>query len=268
MQLYNHLKHANPFFLIAGPCVIENESVMQKCAEHLSRLCARLDLPYVFKASFKKANRSSGSSYSGPGLDEGLAILQKISRDFEVPVLTDVHEVCEVAAVAEVCDILQIPAFLSRQTDLIRAAAASGKIVNIKKGQFMAPEDMVPAAAKAAETGNEQILITERGTSFGYHNLVVDFRGFATMSKIGYPVIYDLTHSLQRPSSGVSTGGNPEFAPMMARAAIATAMISGLFIECHPEPQKALSDAATMLPLTDMEPILRECIRISQGVRA
>lgn len=267
MSLYNSLTSASPFFLIAGPCVIESESVMLKSVDYLVRLCEKLELPLVFKSSFKKANRSSGNSYSGPGMDDGLKLLQRISKDFKVPVLSDVHEVCEIPAVAEVCEILQIPAFLSRQTDLIRAAGQSGRIVNIKKGQFMAPEDMAPAAAKAAETGNRQILLTERGTSFGYHNLIVDFRGFGIMQGIGYPVVYDLTHSLQRPSSGVSTGGNPEFAPLMAKAAMATGKVQGLFIECHPEPAKALSDAATMLSLDSMEHLLKDCINICRAAR-
>ncbi len=262
MHLYTRLKEANPFFLIAGPCVIESDDIMLRTADHLSKLCFKLDIPLVFKSSYQKANRSSGDSYKGPGLEDGLKLLERISREFELPVLTDVHESSEVPAAAEVCHILQIPAFLSRQTGLIRAAAESGRIVNIKKGQFMAPEDMALAAAKAADTGNKQILLSERGSSFGYHNLVVDFRGFAIMEQSGYPVIYDLTHSLQRPSSGISTGGNPEFAPMMAKAAIATGKVKGLFIECHPDPKNAKSDAATMLPLSIMEKVLTDCMNI------
>ncbi len=264
MSLYDSIKTARPFFVIAGPCVIESESVMRQCAEHLKGLCFKLNLPLIFKSSYKKANRSSGDSYSGPGMDAGLKILQTIGREYDLPILSDVHEVCEVEAAAEVCDILQIPAFLSRQTDLIRAAALSGRIVNIKKGQFMAPEDMEAAARKASETGNGKILLTERGSSFGYHNLVVDFRAFAIMKKFDYPVIYDLTHSLQRPSSGKSSGGNPEFAPMMARAALATRQVDGLFIECHPDPAKGLSDASTMLPLDGMEELLRDCVCVCE----
>ncbi|MDD4231309.1 MAG: 3-deoxy-8-phosphooctulonate synthase [Candidatus Cloacimonetes bacterium] len=265
MSLFNKLKSANPFFLIAGPCVIESEEIMLKSAEYLSSLCSKLNLPLIFKSSYKKANRSSGNSYTGPGMEAGLKLLKKVSQEFEVPILSDVHEVCEVKAAAEVCAILQIPAFLSRQTDLIRAAAQTGKIVNIKKGQFMAPEDMNAATAKARETGNEKILITERGTSFGYHNLVVDFRGFAIMEKFGYPIVYDLTHSLQRPSSGISTGGNPEFAPIMAKAAMATGLVKGLFVECHPNPSQAKSDAATMLPLRAMDKLLESCINICRA---
>lgn len=264
MPLYQALTASDPFFLIAGPCVIEEEHLMLSTAEYLKTLCLRLQLPLVFKSSFSKANRSSISSPTGPGLDRGLQILHRIRTEFNLPVLTDVHECSEVAPVAEVCDILQIPAFLSRQTALIQAAAVSGRIVNIKKGQFMAPEDMAAAAAKAEAAGNPQILLTERGSSFGYHNLVVDFRGFAIMHQTGYPVVYDLTHSLQRPSSGTSTGGNPEFAPMMARAAIATDMLKGLFIECHPRPSEAQSDASTMLALDALEPILQRCIEICQ----
>ena len=264
MSLYDSLKNAPSFFLIAGPCVVESDEIMWKTARYLKDLSQKLDLPFVFKASYKKANRTSSSSYSGPGIKDGLRILHEIKRELDLSILSDVHEVCEVSEAAEICDILQIPAFLSRQTDLIRAAAATGRIVNIKKAQFMAPEDMRAACAKAEEIGNKHLLVTERGTSFGYHNLVVDFRSFGIMDEIGYPVIYDLTHSLQRPSSGVSTGGNPEFAPIMARAAIATGRVRGLFIECHPDPANAKSDAATMLSLDEMEPLLSDCVKISK----
>ncbi|MDD3104398.1 MAG: 3-deoxy-8-phosphooctulonate synthase [Candidatus Cloacimonetes bacterium] len=267
MSLYEKLKSATYFFLIAGPCVIEEESIMLHTAEYLKNLSDDLKLPLIFKSSYSKANRSSGSSFSGPGLEKGLKLLSRIKREFELPILSDVHEVCEVEAAAQVCDILQIPAFLCRQTSLIRAAAETGRIVNLKKGQFMAPEDMAAASAKVSETGNEQILLTERGSSFGYHNLVVDFRGFAIMAQTGYPVVYDLTHSLQRPSSGTETGGNPEFAPMMARAAMATGKVKGLFIECHPEPEQAKSDAATMLSLSELEGLLKPVIEICKQVR-
>lgn len=262
MPLFEKLCRAKPFFLIAGPCVIEDEATMLFSAEYLKRLSEKLGLPLVFKSSYTKANRSSKDSYSGPGLHEGLKLLARIRQDFELPILSDIHESCEVAAAAEVCDILQIPAFLCRQTALIQAAAASGKIVNIKKGQFMAPEDMASAAAKASAMGNQQILLTERGSSFGYHNLVVDFRSFAIMKQAGYPVVYDLTHSLQLPSSGKSTGGNPEFAPMLAYAAMATGEVDGLFIECHPQPAQAKSDAATMLPLKALDSLLAKCIEL------
>ncbi len=266
MSLYEKLKTAPLFFLIAGPCVIEEESLMLHTAEYLKKLSRELKLPLVFKSSYMKANRSSGSSFSGPGLDAGLKLLERIKREYDLPILSDVHEVCEVQPAAEVCDILQIPAFLSRQTNLIRAAAETGRIVNIKKGQFMAPEDIAAASAKVLDSGNEQILLTERGSSFGYHNLVVDFRGFAIMAQAGYPVVYDLTHSLQRPASGRVTGGNPEFAPLMARAAMATGVVKGLFIECHPEPGKAKSDASTMLPLAQLRNLLNPVIRIMEQI--
>ncbi|MFA7543867.1 MAG: 3-deoxy-8-phosphooctulonate synthase [Candidatus Cloacimonadaceae bacterium] len=262
MPLFEKLKSAKPFFLIAGPCVIEDEHTMLASAEYLKRLSEKLKLPLVFKSSYTKANRSSKDSYSGPGLEEGLKLLARIRQDYDLPILSDIHESCEVAAAAEVCEILQIPAFLCRQTALIQAAALSGKIVNIKKGQFMAPEDMASAAAKAAAMGNHKILLTERGSSFGYHNLVVDFRSFSIMKQAGYPVVYDLTHSLQLPSSGKNTGGNPEFAPMLAYAAMATGEVDGLFIECHPEPMRAKSDAATMLPLSALDSLLAKCIEI------
>lgn len=261
LSLYQTLQQASPFFLIAGPCVIEDPATMMHSAQFLKELCAKLKLPLVFKSSFRKANRTAGDSPSGPGIEEGLTILARIKSEFELPILSDIHESSEASMAAEVCDILQIPAFLCRQTDLIKAAAATGKIVNLKKGQFMAPEDMLPAAQKAGV--NQQILLTERGSSFGYHNLVVDFRSFAIMESLGYPVVYDVTHSLQMPSSGKSTGGTPEYAPLMARAAIATGKVKGLFVECHPEPTKALSDAATMLPLKDLKRLLQDCIEIA-----
>lgn len=261
-DLYQSLASAKPFFLIAGPCVVEEESLMLRTAEHLKELCHKKGIMLVFKSSYRKANRSSGSSAEGPGMEAGLKLLMRIKQRFELPVLSDVHECAELEAAAEVCDILQIPAFLSRQTNLIAGAATTGRIVNIKKGQFMAPEDMQSAAAKATATGNPKVMLTERGTSFGYHNLVVDFRSFATMHSFGYPVIYDVTHSLQRPSEGTTSGGNPEYAAMMAKAAIATGMVSGLFIETHPEPHKALSDAASMLALDKVEALLDECLRV------
>ena len=264
-MLYDNLRNSRPFFLIAGPCVIEDESIMMQTAEYLKKLSERLKLELVFKSSFTKANRSHVDSYTGPGLEKGLKILQKIGQEFELPLITDVHETCEVKSVAEVCDILQIPAFLSRQTALIQKAAETGKLINIKKGQFMAPEDMATAAEKAEAAGNKRILLTERGATFGYHNLVVDFRSFAIMSAFGYPVVYDLTHSLQRPASGKSTGGNPEFAPVLARAAVATGKVDGLFIECHPSPQDAKSDASTMLALKDLDALILKCINIAKA---
>lgn len=261
MDLYQKLKTTPAFFLIAGPCVVENDTVMHKVAETLVQLQEETGIIVVFKASYKKANRSSVDSYMGPGEEEGLRSLEHIKSEFHLPVLTDVHERIEVEAAAQICDILQIPAFLCRQTELIQATAATGKIINIKKGQFMAPEDMQQTALKAGN--NQQILLTERGTCFGYHNLVVDFRSFSIMHSLGYPVVYDVTHSLQLPSAGKVSGGNPEFAPMIAKAAIATGKVQGLFIETHPEPEQALSDAASMLRLNMLAPLIKECLKIA-----
>lgn len=260
--MYNKLKQSENFFLLAGPCVIESQEVMYQIAEELKRITSKLNIPFVFKASYKKANRTSIDSYTGVGLDEGLKILAKIKQDFDVQIVTDVHETSEISAVAEVADIIQIPAFLSRQTDLLREAGRTNKIVNIKKAQFMAGEDIITAAEKVTSTGNDKILLTERGTSFGYHNLVVDFRNFAIMHQAGFPVVYDVTHSLQQPSIGKISGGTPENVPMMAKAALATGYVSGLFIETHPDPLKALSDAKSMFELKSMEKLLTECIRI------
>jgi 2-dehydro-3-deoxyphosphooctonate aldolase (KDO 8-P synthase) len=267
MELYTKLQQADPFFLIAGPCVIEDRDTMLKIAEFLAELAFSKDLALIFKSSFIKANRSSGDSPRGPGIDEGLAMLAMLKEQFGFPILTDVHESTEAPVAAEICEVLQIPAFLSRQTALINAAADTGRIVNIKKGQFMAPEDMASAAAKASERGNTKILLTERGTSFGYHDLVVDFRGFADMAATGYPVIYDVTHSLQKPSAGKVSGGNPEYAEMMARAALATNQVRGLFIETHPEPQIALSDASSMLSLGKLPALIDSCLSLYKGYK-
>lgn len=252
------------FFLIAGPCVIETEDICVEVAETVSALARKYDIPYVFKSSYKKANRLSAGSYSGPGTDEGLNILRKIKEKYDLPILTDVHETPEIATVAEVADILQIPAFLSRQTDLLVTAAQTGKWVNIKKGQFLAPEDMAKIAAKA---NSNKIMLTERGTSFGYRNLVVDFRSLLIMAETGYPVVYDATHSLQLPGGGgaVSTG-QPEYVIPMTRAALAIG-INGLFVETHPRPQEALSDAGAMLPLNRMEELVQTIARIRDIVR-
>jgi 2-dehydro-3-deoxyphosphooctonate aldolase (KDO 8-P synthase) len=266
-DLYDVLRKAPEFFLIAGPCVVENETVMLKAAEYLKNLTTALHLPFVFKSSFLKANRTSGQSYAGPGLEQGLKLLSRIKAEFELPILTDIHETNDIRAVCEVCDIIQIPAFLSRQTALLQAAGHSGKIVNIKKGQFMAPEDMHSAAKKVSFTGNKNILLTERGTSFGYHNLVVDFRSFAIMDQTGYPVVYDVTHSLQKPSETSVSGGSPEYAPLMAQAAIATGKVKGLFIETHPEPAKALSDAGSMLALDKLPALLEKCLQILRAIQ-
>lgn len=260
--MYNRLKDCNNFFLLAGPCVIESENMLYQIAEELKRISVNLDIPLVFKASYKKANRTSLDSFTGLGLDQGLKLLAKIKDDFEIPIVTDVHESHEITAVAEVADIIQIPAFLSRQTDLLIEAGKSGRIVNIKKAQFMAGQDAISAAQKVTSTGNEKVILTERGTSFGYHNLVVDFRNFALMHKSNFPVIYDVTHSLQQPSLGKISGGSPEYVPMMAKAALATGLVDGLFIETHPHPDQALSDAKSMLALDKMEQLLTDCLRI------
>ena len=258
ISLYESLIQTKQYFLIAGPCVIEDESIMLQTAETLKKITSKGNIPFIFKSSYSKANRTSGDSYTGPGFEEGLRLLQKIKTEFNVPILTDVHETHEIPAVSEVADIIQIPAFLCRQTALIEAAARTGKIVNLKKGQFLAAEDMKLQAEKVTACGNHKILLTERGTSFGYHNLVVDFRNFPIMKEIGYPVVYDVTHSLQRPSIGKTSGGTPQYAPMMAKAAMATGCVDGLFIETHPNPKNALSDANTQLPLFEIEGILRE----------
>jgi len=262
MELYKELRSCDKFFLIAGPCVVEDEKTMMQVAEKLVEITQNRGIPFIFKSSFRKANRTSIESPTGPGITKGLEILLKIKNELNIPILTDVHEINEVAEVAEVADILQIPAFLSRQSDLIFAAAKTGKIVNIKKGQFMAPEDMKNAAGKILAAGNENILLTERGTSFGYHNLVVDFRSFAIMKQLGYPVVYDVTHSLQRPSQNRTSGGTPQYIELMAKAALATGMVDGLFIETHPNPAEALSDASSMLPLNELPELLDACLKI------
>ncbi|MBN2829274.1 MAG: 3-deoxy-8-phosphooctulonate synthase [Candidatus Cloacimonetes bacterium] len=262
MNLYNKLKETDKFFVIAGPCVIEDEKITLQIAESLKEYTQKRGLELVFKASFLKANRTSIGSYAGPGISSGLNILRKVKEEFLLPILTDIHESEDAVPTAEIADIIQIPAFLSRQTFLIKAAAATGRIVNIKKGQFMAPEDMESAIEKCLDFSNSNILLTERGTTFGYHNLVVDFRSFAIMNDMGYPVVYDVTHSLQQPSSGKTTGGTPHFAEMMARAALATGKVKGLFIETHPNPSEAKSDSATMLPLGKFEQMLDRCLEV------
>jgi len=240
-------------FLIAGPCVVESEEICFTVAEKLKDLSEKYDIPAIFKSSYAKANRLSGESFSGYGMEFGLDILGKVRERFELPVLTDVHETSETRIAAEVVDVLQVPAFLSRQTELVRQAAATGKWVNIKKGQFLAPEDMDKVASKAK---SGKVVLTERGTSFGYHNLVVDFRSILIMKRFGYPVVFDATHSLQLPGGmGDFSSGQPEFIIPYARAAVAIGT-DGLFIETHPEPAKALSDSATMLPLDLLETLI------------
>ncbi|MEI6083469.1 MAG: 3-deoxy-8-phosphooctulonate synthase [Verrucomicrobiota bacterium] len=244
-----------PLFIIAGPCVIEDEKMVMQCAETLAGICADLKLPYIFKASFDKANRTAGASFRGPGLKRGLAVLAKVKKKFGLPVLTDVHEISQCKPIAEVCDILQIPAFLCRQTDLLQAAARTGKCVNVKKGQFLAPSDAQHAIAKVRAAGNSNILLTERGTTFGYGNLVVDMRALAIMREFGYPVVFDATHSVQMPGAGGYTGGDRRMAPVLARAAVA-AGCDGIFLEAHPNPDRAKSDAANQLPLTQVKALL------------
>jgi 2-dehydro-3-deoxyphosphooctonate aldolase (KDO 8-P synthase) len=253
-------------FLIAGPCVIESEGLCLEIARSLRDTCRKLGVTYIFKASYDKANRSSGKSFRGPGLDEGLATLAKVRARADVPTLTDIHSADQAAAAAEVVDILQIPALLCRQTDLIAAAAATGKIVNIKKGQFLSPRDMENPVAKARRAGAKQILVTERGTTFGYNNLVSDMRGIPIMKRFGVPVVFDATHSVQMPGGGGDkSSGEREFAPVLARAAIA-AGADGLFIETHPNPDAALSDGPNMIPLAEMPDFLRTILRIWKAV--
>jgi 2-dehydro-3-deoxyphosphooctonate aldolase (KDO 8-P synthase) len=257
-SVFDRIKNGE-FFLIAGPCVVESDDLCLEVASKAAELARERDIPYIFKASFTKANRLSADSQTGPGLENGLQTLKRIQCEISVPVLTDVHETGEIAAVAKIADILQIPAFLCRQTELVRAAAATGKWVNIKKGQFLAPEDMTPLVAKAS---SDKVMVTERGTSFGYRNLVVDFRSLLIMKKTGCPVVFDATHSLQLPGGGGSVStGQPEYIIPMARAAVAVG-INGLFVETHPDPQKALSDAGAMLPLDRLERLLDEVVAI------
>lgn len=259
---------AAPLALIAGPCVLESMDVCRAVAGELKRLSQLLNIGVVFKSSFDKANRTSISSYRGPGIDAGLEMLAQVKREFGMPVLTDVHEPWQAERAVQVVDIIQVPAFLCRQTDLLLAAGRTGKPVNIKKGQFLSPWDMANAVEKVASTGNEQILLTERGTSFGYRNLVVDFRSLPIMRGLGYPVVFDLTHSLQLPGGmGTTTGGMREFAPHLMRAACAVG-VDALFMEVHPNPEAALSDASTMLSVYGLEELLRTAQAIDRIVRA
>jgi len=256
----------SPLPAIAGPCVIESEALALESARALAGIAARLDLPILFKASFDKANRSSIRSYRGPGLGEGLRILAAVRAETGLPLLTDVHEPAQCDHAAEVCDVLQIPAFLCRQTDLILAAAATGRSVNVKKGQFMAPDDMRRVVEKARSTGNERITVTERGISFGYHNLVVDMRSFAWMQRDGIPVVYDVTHSLQLPGAAAEgTAGAREFAEPLARAAVA-AGADGVFLEVHPRPEEALSDRETQLDPERAERLLATLVAIRSAL--
>jgi len=252
--------------VIAGPCVVEDAGLVREVASELISVTRDLGLPFVFKASYAKDNRSSAGSFRGLGLEEGLEILGKLRAELGVPVLTDVHSAVEVPHVAEQVDVLQIPAFLCRQTSLLEAAGATGLPVNIKKGQFMAPGDMLRAVEKVRAAGGEQVLLTERGVSFGYHNLVVDMRSFPIMARTGCPVVHDVTHSLQLPGSGEQTGGEREFALPLARAAVA-AGAHALFVETHPQPERALSDATTQLPLASVRAVLTSLKTVWNAVR-
>ncbi len=250
--------------VLSGPCVVESEALCLEVAAKLKALCAERGLPFVFKASYRKANRSSGRSFAGLPMDAALAVLAKVKRELGVPIVTDVHEEAEVAAAAEVADVLQIPAFLCRQTGLLVAAARTGRAVNVKKGQFLAPDDMRHAAEKIEGAGNDRVLFTERGTTFGYGDLVVDMRGLVVMRELGRPVLYDATHSLQRPG-GAETRGDRRFALPLVRAAIACG-VDGLFFETHPDPARALSDAATQLPLDQAAAFLDQACRVRDAV--
>jgi 2-dehydro-3-deoxyphosphooctonate aldolase (KDO 8-P synthase) len=257
----------NPLFLIAGPCVIESESHARMMAERVAKIAAEVGVPHIFKASFDKANRSSVSAFRGPGIKEGLRILRKIKSDLKLPILTDIHEAAQAAPAADVADILQIPAFLARQTDLLVAAGKTSRIINVKKPQFVSPAEMKNVVGKIESADNKQILLTERGSSFGYQNLVVDFRGIPQMKKFGYPVVFDATHSVQLPGGqGHASGGQPEFIETLACAAVA-AGADGIFLETHDNPAKALSDGANALPLDQLTALLSRLKELSTLVR-
>lgn len=259
--------NGNPLVLLAGPCVVENRDMIFSTAERLKKICERYKIPLVFKASYKKANRTSMSGFVSIGMDEALKILSEAKKEFSLPIVTDVHSPEEAAIAAEVADVIQIPAFLCRQTDLLIAAGKTQKAVNIKKGQFLAPDDIQFPIGKVESTGNTNILVTERGSSFGYHNLVVDMRSFPIMKKFGYPVVFDATHSVQLPSGLTGqSGGQPEFIAPLARAGAAVG-IDALFVETHPDPKKALSDAASQLPLEMMDDLIRQVLAIHTAAK-
>ena len=256
-----------PLTIIAGPCVIENEAVVFQTVEKLKQVCKQQNVQFVFKSSYRKANRTSIKGFTGLPFTEALRVLKTVKETYDVPVITDVHNELEVPVVAEVVDVLQIPAFLCRQTDLLIAAGRTGKAVNIKKGQFLAPEDMGEAINKVTSTGNKNVLVTERGTFFGYRNLVVDMRALVIMEKFGFPVIYDATHSVQIPGGlGTASGGQPEFILPLMRAALATGSLSGIFMEVHPEPSKALSDAASQLALDTFSMVLEQLVSLKKTI--
>ena len=253
---------------IAGPCVIESRQMALTLAEKLTALAKKLKVGYIFKASFDKANRTSVDSFRGPGIDKGLEILAEIRSKFDVPVLTDIHEPWQAKVVAQVCDVLQIPAFLARQTDLVVAAGETGAVVNVKKGQFMAPEDMAQVVHKLESTGNKRITLCERGSSFGYRNLVVDMRSLAIMRELGYPVVMDATHAVQRPGGlGTGSGGDGKYAPLIARSAVATGAVDGVFMETHMNPKVAKSDAANAIKFTEVEKLWNTLIKLNGIVR-
>ncbi len=254
----------HPLALIAGPCVLESRDLVFSIAEFVCRLTSGLGIPYIFKASFDKANRTSLSSYRGPGLDAGLEMLAAVRKEFNVPVCTDFHEPGQAASVAEVVDLLQVPAFLCRQTDMLLAAARTGKPVEVKKGQFLAPWDMKNVVEKFTVHGNHQLLLAERGASFGYNNLIVDMRSFVVLRELGYPVVFDATHSAQLPGgTGTATGGQRQYVPALVRGAAAIG-IDALFMEVHPAPEHGLSDATTMWPLAELKPVLESALRLSK----
>jgi 2-dehydro-3-deoxyphosphooctonate aldolase (KDO 8-P synthase) len=257
----------NPLVLIAGPCVIESEKLVLETAEKIVKITAEYKIPYIFKSSYLKANRLSIDSFTGPGIERGLKILEKVRKEFEVPILTDVHSAEEARIAGEVVDVVQVPAFLCRQTDIVIAAGKTGKAVNLKKGQFLAPEDMSAIVKKVESTGNKSILLTERGATFGYHNLVVDMRSLVIMRQIGYPVVFDATHSLQLPGGGGKvSSGQPEFIIPMARAAVACGC-DALFVETHPDVKNALSDSKSMLPLEQLDRLLSQVTQIDRLVK-
>ncbi len=256
----------NPFVLIAGPCVVENEKMIMQTADAIHQITSKLNIPYIFKSSYKKANRTNLNSFSGIGDDEALKILNNVKEKLSLPILTDVHTKEEIKKAADVVDILQIPAFLSRQTELLLEAGNSGRVVNIKKGQFLAPQDMKHIVEKVESTGNKKILLTERGSSFGYHNLIVDMRSLVIMREFGYPVVMDATHSVQLPSKDTTSGGEPKFIKPLARAAAAVG-IDALFLEVHPDPKNALSDAASQLPIDQLEDLLIQVKEIDEKVK-
>lgn len=256
-----------PLALIAGPCVIESRAACLNLAARLSRLARREQIPLIFKASFDKANRTSIAGFRGPGLEQGLAILAEVKQRYKLPVVTDVHDLAQAAAAAQVVDMLQIPAFLCRQTDLLTAAAATGLPVNIKKGQFLAAEDMEHVAAKCVAAGNRRICLTERGTTFGYHNLVVDMRGLPIMQRLGYPVVFDATHSVQRPGGGgAHSAGDSEWVPYLSRAAVATGCCAAVFLETYVDPSSALSDGANALPVSRLRGLWKGLVRLHDAV--